>query len=475
MNIYNIFEKNLINSFYKFYNKFYLIFKDKKFFSIYNKIALSYSGGLDSSCLLDMLIIFTKKFKIKLFVFYINHNININSNLWQNFCKKKCLFLNIFFESYSLKININNKKKSEEILRIKRYFALKKLCKKNNIKLLLTAHHKNDQIETILFRILRGSGILGISGMHKFSKIPIFIKNIKIFIFRPLLNISRKSLENYVNNKNISYIKDNSNKNNKYKRNLLRNKIIPFFIKKFPGFKKSILRILYHSKTTEKLLKNLAKNDLKKCIKNNNLNILKVKNLLNIKRIDNLLRYWFKFNNLYLPSTAFLKEFRRQIINFKLNSNIFIKYQNIYIRSYQNYIFITNISYNFKKKILLQTFYWKGEIKINFPNFFGLLYFKKNNYGISINWLLKQKLFIRYKNNKDKIKLYKKKFTKKLKKIYQENKIPSWERNYLPIISLKNNKIIYASGIGINFIFKSILDPKNNYVILYWKNIFPKK
>ena len=141
----------------------------------FNRIGIAFSGGLDSSVLLSFI---TENFssKDKLYALHVNHDIHEDSDQWEEFCKDQASKLNINFNAWKL---TNLSKNSEEVLRDNRYLALQSWAQKDD--LIITAHHLDDQIETLLFRIFRGSGLNGLHGMKKYSEIK------ELNIFRPFL------------------------------------------------------------------------------------------------------------------------------------------------------------------------------------------------------------------------------------------------------------------------------------------------
>ena len=145
----------------------------------YNRIGIAFSGGLDSSVLLHLLAN-SNLSKSKLTTLHINHGVNKQSAKWEKFCKERSGELGINFQSWSITIP---KKISEDTLREERYNSFKEWCSRDD--LIITGHHFDDQVETILFRLIRGTGIFGLKGIKKFSK----VKGINFY--RPLLDLKK--------------------------------------------------------------------------------------------------------------------------------------------------------------------------------------------------------------------------------------------------------------------------------------------
>ncbi|MED5271019.1 MAG: tRNA lysidine(34) synthetase TilS, partial [Pseudomonadota bacterium] len=160
------------------------------------KVCLALSGGLDSMVLLHLMNVHLNgKYKIR--AIHVNHNLNENSNDWSTFCKKQCSQLGIDLTIESIHPE-NNGSGLEASARDERYQVIKENLTQN--ELLLTAHHKDDQLETILFRIFRGTGINGLRGIVHYKDDKSHI------ILRPLLHYSRADLEGYAAANKIKWI-----------------------------------------------------------------------------------------------------------------------------------------------------------------------------------------------------------------------------------------------------------------------------
>ncbi|WP_341813407.1 tRNA lysidine(34) synthetase TilS [Wolbachia endosymbiont (group B) of Germaria angustata] len=183
-----------------------------------NQVAIAVSGGVDSVVLLHLMINWAKKNKPSLpTALTVNHGLRLESQKEADFAvsyakelgAKESFILN--WEKKNIKGNIQLQARKA------RYNLLTKWCKNNNVKYLFVAHHKNDQAETFLLRLERGSGVDGLSSMdYKY-----FLDG--IYVFRPLLNFSRSEIEKYAKLHQLRWIEDRSNYDLKYRRTLYRN------------------------------------------------------------------------------------------------------------------------------------------------------------------------------------------------------------------------------------------------------------
>jgi tRNA(Ile)-lysidine synthase len=181
-----------------------------------SKLILAISGGPDSVYLLDQIFTLQTKLNLTLHIAHLNHNTRgKESDLDQKFVEKLA-------KKYSIPVTVfkltkNNSKSSEALLRTKRYKFLEKVRQQLNFDYIVTAHHLDDQIETIIFNFFRGTGPTGLTGMSTSQG----------FVLRPLLDIPKSTIISYLKEKQISYRQDQSNQNTNFNRNLIRHQILP--------------------------------------------------------------------------------------------------------------------------------------------------------------------------------------------------------------------------------------------------------
>lgn len=231
-----------------------------------NTLILGVSGGADSVFLLKML----QAIDAKIHVAHINHKLRSkDSDLDEEFVKN--LDPNFSIKKLDIKkLSKERKTGIEETGRKVRYDFFKELAKKKKAKFIITAHHADDNLETILLNLSRGATLKGLSGMQEIEKI-----SNNLFLFRPLLFISKNEIIDYLKFKKIKYRTDKSNKNLIYKRNHIRLKIIPELKKINPNIIKTVAKNAKNIKTLDEELENKAVNWLKKNCKSNKLDAKK--------------------------------------------------------------------------------------------------------------------------------------------------------------------------------------------------------
>ena len=187
------------------------------------KIGIAVSGGVDSMVLQELFSNIRKQNNLELYTIHYNHKWRKDSfkdaNLVRNYCKKN----NIHFAYGEATGKIV---KNEEVAREQRYLFFKKCAEKYDLGIICTAHHFDDQIETILYRLCRGTGPRGLLPIKEYLNL-----QEKTVFYRPFLDLTKKEIYTFARSKKIPYREDISNKDLKYKRNLIRNKIIPLLLK----------------------------------------------------------------------------------------------------------------------------------------------------------------------------------------------------------------------------------------------------
>ncbi|QCI20851.1 tRNA lysidine(34) synthetase TilS [Buchnera aphidicola (Hyperomyzus lactucae)] len=413
---------------------------------------IAYSGGLDSTVLLYQLLKIKKKIPyIKIRAIHINHNLALDSKKWTEHCEKFCNIYNIslIIENIHLDKNTNN---IEEKLRIKRYNIIYNHLLVDEI--LLTGHHMNDQCETLILSLKRGSGPNGLSSMSFETK----FGNKKIV--RPFLKKTKKELELYAYHNNLKWIEDFSNLNINYDRNFIRHEIIPIFEKRWPSFVKNCFRTAYICQKEKVLINNFLYEKIHDFIQFDG--SLNIKNFKNIKKemCIALIRYWISLKKIKMPSYKNIHCIYHQMISSKIDANPKVTLKDHEIRRYKESLFFIKTQPNLKNTIL---FWHKKNMKLILPNNLGsliqnhagmVLPAPRNNQLINIRFQHEGNVLILGRNKK-----------RKIKKIWQEKKIPPWLRNQIPLL-FYNNDFISALGVFV----VNIKDNKKDTWIISWQN-----
>jgi len=390
---------------------------------------VAYSGGSDSTALLHL---FSKVKNVR--AIHINHGINPAANDWQAHCQDSCKYLNIplITETYKLPNN------SENTCRTARYKSFKKHLNPNEI--LLTAHHADDQAETILLKLLRGTGISGISGMKEISPFH------HGYMARVLLGFSEKDLKDYLRSNNIKWIEDDSNSDNNYRRNYIRNKIIPSITKLWPNAIDNISRSGKNIHNSELLLNYFLDFKTKQ---------LPIDKLTSVPESlqSTLFYHWLSSKNLPAPDKKAIKQLCSDFINSGLDKNPYYKNEFYQLRRWQGAIYCLR-NYDVIDSEL--SFTWNTEKPYKLPNHVGYIqYTGKENL----------ELVIKFNQTGQKLKPIKYSNTKKVKNLFQENNIPTWHKHNTPFVYRDENLVSLGTqwsatcdiGQNIRVVFNDLL------------------
>lgn len=197
-----------------------------------DRIVVGVSGGADSVCLLHVLNQVCKEMQVKLIVVHINHGIRgEEATRDENFVKELCELLSIEFESHYYPVREMARElgiSEEEAGRKVRYEAFLETCQQKGCNKIAIAHNKNDNAETILFHLFRGTGMKGMIGIEPRRRIE--NEDGEVTIIRPLLFAQRYEIEEYLNKKNVRYLTDSTNLSEDYTRNKIRNRILSYAV-----------------------------------------------------------------------------------------------------------------------------------------------------------------------------------------------------------------------------------------------------
>lgn len=284
----------------------------KKLLANAKRVAVGVSGGIDSMVLIDWIAKNKKAFSCNFLVIHVDHGINENSSQWMNFVKNKAQDLG--FEFLGVKVSLAHLSNNlEYAARQARY---KVFCESQCDNLIL-AHHANDQCETFLLKLFRGSGIKGLKSMSEASAC--WYDN-RVSVIRPMLSITRQQIEEYARDNMIEHINDPSNQDSKYDRNYVRNEIWPVIEKRFDIADVNTIRSIQHLAEAWELTTNLADIDYSSIrIDENTLDWYKMKNLGYIRAKNVVLRILDK-ENIYGFTIGHIEQFTRGLMNATLDN-----------------------------------------------------------------------------------------------------------------------------------------------------------
>tara|TARA_E500000178_G_scaffold356701_1_gene437440 strand:- start:48057 stop:49082 length:1026 start_codon:yes stop_codon:yes gene_type:complete len=306
----------------------------------FDKLFVGLSGGLDSVALLYLLL---DKYSVSLpgkkkkknsliEVVHVNHNLQSDSQKFQDFCEMICKNAGVKLRCISVKVLESEKKKFgiEAAARKRRYEAFASIID-NSKDLLVLGHHLDDQLETVFLQWIRGAGLNGLTGMIEFSKKTILNKIVKVW--RPILGFSREEIYAYAVQNKLDWVEDHSNKNLDFDRNNLRAHIIPKLVLMRKGAKKNMYRSIKHLQNVRDNMNLMLNESLSECVKIQEIDEVFGNSSVLVKskflKLDNelqpeVLRLWLFKGGCKMPSSARLKEIIRQV-KFSSSRSLYFK------------------------------------------------------------------------------------------------------------------------------------------------------
>ena len=417
--------------------------KVKKYLSdILNKddvVVLGCSGGPDSMALLDLLIEFRKKLNISIVCAHVNHKLRAESDdemVWlEQFClKHKIIFEKMIINNYG-DDNFNNEARNI------RYNFFEELVYKYNAKYLMTAHHGDDLVETILMRIVRGSTLGGYAG---FSKL---VKKKDYSIVRPLVYVTKDEILSYDKKNNIEYAVDKSNFSDKYTRNRYRKMVLPFLKEEEPNVHLKFLKYSEMLFECERFLDGESSKLYKKLYNENYIDIDKFKMLdfiIQNKIINNLLEEYYE-DDLILISDVHTDLIKSLIYSNRSNSVIYLPNAVKVVKSYNKLYFERETDQIDSYEIELLDY-------ANLPNGKNIKAIEDADSNSNFYCRLNSSdvvlpLHVRTRRDGDRMKVKGLNGSKKVKDIFIDEKVPISQRDLWPVVVDSEDKIVWLPGL----------------------------
>lgn len=297
--------------------------------NLYDRLWLGYSGGLDSQVLLHLLAQ-SPQLKIKLQAIHINHGLSHEANKWQMHCVEQCEKLGIPLHVSVVEIKKNANIEAEARNARYQVFADKMTAE----DCLILAHHQEDQAETLLLQLLRGTGVNGLCAMaqHKPFK--------HGTIARPLIDCSRSEIHDYALSCGLTWVEDESNANRRFSRNFIRHEVMPLLRQRWPAVTTNLARTAKHMQQTKLCLQQLAEQDSNLLIDQEKRLELTGLGSLTTERQDNVIRYWLAAQVELMPTQAHFNNIKHEVIKARLGANPCVQWANYAVRRYRNYLYL---------------------------------------------------------------------------------------------------------------------------------------
>jgi tRNA(Ile)-lysidine synthase len=415
------------------------------------KLCVGLSGGLDSVVLLHILVQCQQLLPLILSAVHINHGISPNAVLWSRFTQQYAAELGVLCHMYAVRLERKGGESLEAVARKARYDIY---CQQECDAIVL-AHHQDDQAETVLLQLMRGSGVVGLAAMPKKRTL-----SPSMFLIRPLLEASRAELLAYAQTHQLTWMEDESNTDIRYQRNFLRHEIFPRLSVRYPDIAKTLGRAAHYFAQTSDLLADFAKIDCPEITSGAYIR-QEVLRTLSPMRQRNALYWYLRAKNIF-PDEKGIREIQKAIHVSATDKMPTFSMQGKDIYLAQGVIAVVPTFIPPQTDIIL---YWHGESVIDVPAWQGQLYFTLvAGIGLPVD-RLSSPLILKPRQGGEKIKLGPDRPHQTVKNLWQANHIPSWQRQRLPFIWGKNG-LIMVPGAGTSC--EEVMDQDGQGIQITW-------
>lgn len=420
---------------------------------------VAFSGGRDSHVLLHLLAGLRQQLPgLNISAIHIHHGLQEQADNWAEHCKKTGDDLNIGVQI--IHVTVEKRGSIEAAARSARYKAFNEIIQPGEG--LLLAHHLDDQAETLLLQLFRGSGVAGLSAM------PAVTTFAEGWLLRPLLDVPRKLIEAYGDTHNLRWIEDPSNLDTSFDRNYLRHSILPELSQRWPSLTNTLSRAASHQAEAAALLDVLAEQDYQECKgSHQKLKTLSVSSLMKLDagRQRNLLRYWFRqVCHLPLPDTRHILRIQSEVLTASRDATPLVEWQGVELRRYRNELYAKDNSreQSFREAYMSQ-YPWDLLGPFLLPDGSMLLPEQTTGIGMKASLMGKGNIRVGFRKGGEKCRPAGRRHHHALKKLMQEWGVPPWMREQVPLIFV-GDEIAQVVGFCLCEPFQARDDEKGVYI-----------
>lgn len=405
----------------------------------YKKILVGFSGGIDSTVLLHALCQLKKNNDSSLIIraIHVHHGLNTKANAWAQHCAQLCQQWEIPFVCRPVFID-PSEKGIEAAARDARYQAYREELDVDEV--LVTAQHLDDQAETFLLALKRGSGPAGLSSMPE--SLPFVTQQGQTQLLRPLLTVGRIDLEAYMLEQQLPWVEDDSNQDDRYDRNFLRLHILPRLTARWPHMSNAIARSALLCAEQESLLDELLQETLEGMIDyRGGLFIDELQHCSSAKR-NALIRRWIGLHQLPMPPFNQLERIWQEVALARQDAEPVCRLGQVEVRRYQGVLWVVPRVEN----LVGQQYAWSYPASFELPGSLGRLQVMEGQGQIRPPEP-DEKVTVRF-GLQGTLNIVGRHRSRSSKKIWQELGIAPWMRERIPLIYY-NDQLITAVGCFI--------------------------
>jgi tRNA(Ile)-lysidine synthase len=381
------------------------------------RYVIAFSGGLDSTVLLHAIANGAGRRNVPVSAVYIDHGLHSESAEWGRRCESIALQIGVGFERQSVQIDARAEKGLEAAGREARYAALRDFVGAGDW--LLSAHHRDDQAETLLLNLTRGSGPAGLAGIGEAQRFSAG------WLVRPLLDVSREALLAYARDAELEWITDPSNEDLRFDRNYLRHEVLPILERRWPGVTTRLRG------EAASMLEELARTDSAKLGDRPDCLDIAALRELSLPRQRNVLRYALARLGLPTPAAKHVDRIITEVLAARADAQPLVTWPGAEVRRDRGNLYLLPAS---EPAALVHQAVPPTASSLPLPAGLGTLYFDRSGHEGLSEAVMARDMELRFRGGGEKIKLSKHKPTRKIKKLLQEQGVVPWMRDRLPLL-----------------------------------------
>lgn len=411
-------------------------------------LTVGLSGGVDSIALLALLRHSAPSLGFELRALHVNHGLSPHAGEWERFCRAHCARRQVPFQAIRVRV-AGEGDNVEAQARVARYRAFSQ----SGAELIVLAHHRDDQAETLLLNLLRGSGVHGLAGMPPMRALEgeqYAGDASRVRIVRPLLGIARSDLVRYAQARRLRWIEDESNRDARFARNFLRLEVLPLIGRRFPGAHATLARSAAHLREAAALLDELAASD---CAASGDGRRLDVRQLcaLGDARAANALRHLLASRGESPPSLARTRELLRQLTSARADAQPAVDLERFSVRRFRGWIELVPLH---RAEPDAPPLPWNGERSVRLADGTELVVTPSRGKGISAARLGADAVTIRRRRGGERIRIARTGATRTLKNLLQEAGVAPWVRASMPLVYC-GERFAWAPFVGVAAEFRA--------------------
>lgn len=409
-------------------------------------LVVGLSGGIDSVVLLHVLVRGLRITPARIAAIHVNHQISPDAVRWAAFCRRWCRELGVKLRV--VKVDVPRGNSTEAAARAARY-AVFAAC---GADVLLLAHNRDDQAETLLLQLLRGAGPRGLSAM------PVLRAGTSVMpaVLRPLLETPRVAIEDYASRHRLLWVEDGSNLDRTYLRNFLRHDVLPLLESRLPGVRVTLARAARHQAECSELLDVLAADDLgAECLGSKSqagrLPLVLLQGL-SPPRARNALRYFLRFNEVAMPEAERLDELLRQAMTARDDARMCVDLGGVELRRFQDALYIVRPLPRPGGSFAVA---WNGRGTLALPQLGGSLRLvRRKGEGIAARALRDAPLTVSARRGGETLRQDHRRPRRTVRNLLQEAALPPWLRQRLPFLYIGKDLAAVAC-LGVDALFQA--------------------